>query len=211
MGWKKVARISVSALLCLLILCSIIGMVLLGIGVKNADRTGTFNLFGNSWHLNKSTAMEPDIMQNDLVIVKHTDFSNIKPGDYAAFYYMEDGEEHLLIRKVESVENLLYTVSDNEGNVIEISAENSRFLGKATQRSAQLGQAVLFLQSEDGKMIFIGWTAGVALCLIGLTILFHLIWKNVWKNKKDGPTDLLTGESLSFDVEETVYLSKNNK
>ena len=208
MAWKKVVRISVSALLTLLILCSLIGMILLGIGVANAGRTGTFNLFGSSWHLNKSTAMEPDILQNDLVIVEHTDFSDIQVGDYAAFYFEEEGEEHLLIRKVENIDGLLYTVVDNEGGKIEISAENSRFLGKAVSRSEKLGRAVLFLQSEDGKMIFIGWTAGVALCLIGFTILFHLIWKNIAKKQSGLPADSLTGEALAYDEKEPVAIKE---
>ncbi len=199
MDWKKVTRISVSAVLSLLILCSIVGMVLLGVGVSNANKTGTFNLFGYSFHLNKSTAMEPDIMRNDLVVVRHADFSEIEAGDYAAFYYEEDGTEHLLVRKVEAVDGLTYRVADTSGNALDISAENARFLGIATQRSEALGQAVLFLQSEDGKMIFLGWTAGVAICLIGLTILFHLIWKMLAQQRSAGPADGITGEVLDFD------------
>ena len=134
MDWKKVTRISVSAVLSLLILCSIVGMVLLGVGVSNANKTGTFNLFGYSFHLNKSTAMEPDIMRNDLVVVRHADFSEIEAGDYAAFYYEEDGTEHLLVRKVEAVDgkSVVLVCGDDDrnqvtcaifGRVVECSTE----------------------------------------------------------------------------------------
>jgi hypothetical protein len=180
-------------------------MILLGIGVKNASHTGTFNLFGYSFHLNKSTAMEPDMLRNDLIVVKHANFSDITEGDYAAFYYLEEGEEHLLVRKVTAIDGLLYTVADTSGNTLELSAENCRFLGEATLRSAQLGQWVLFLQSEDGKMIFLGWAAGIALCAIGLSILFHVIWKALWI-QRHAPSDGITGEMLSFD--QPVEISK---
>ncbi len=199
MDWRKATRTGASAVLSLLIICSIAGMILLGIGMSNANKTGTFNLFGYSFHLNKSTAMEPDIMRNDLVVVRHGDFSEISVGDYAAFYYEEDGEEHLLVRRVRAVSGLTYRVADTNGGTLEISAENARFLGVAVQRSAALGQAVLFLQTEDGKMIFLGWTAGIAICLIGLTILFHVIWKLLAVQRREGPADGITGETLDFD------------
>lgn len=199
MDWRKATRTGASAVLSLLIICSIAGMILLGIGMSNANKTGTFNLFGYSFHLNKSTAMEPDIMRNDLVVVRHGDFSEISVGDYAAFYYEEDGEEHLLVRRVRAVSGLTYRVADTSGGTLEISAENARFLGVAVQRSAALGQAVLFLQTEDGKMIFLGWTAGIAICLIGLTILFHVIWKLLAVQRREGPADGITGETLDFD------------
>lgn len=208
MGWQKIVRVSVSAVLTLLILCSLVGMILLGVGVQNADKTGTFNLFGHSYHLNKSTDMEPDILKNDLISIEHLDFSDIQVGDYIAFYYTEaeTNEEHLLVRRVQAVNGLTYQVADTQGNVLEISAENSRFLGRAASRSATLGKAVTFLQTEDGKMIFLGWTAGIALCLFGLTILFHVIWKLLKAPK--GPSDGITGETLSFD--EPVTISKRN-
>ena len=202
MDWKKAVRIGASVLLTLLILCSLVGMILLGVGVHNADRTGTFNLFGRSYHLNKSADMEPDIMENDLIVIRHTDFSDIQPGDYIAFYYTDPAaadEEHLMVRRVESVDGLSYRVADTAGNVLELSAENCRFLGEATSRSAFLGTAVTFLQTEDGQMIFAGWTAGIAIFLLGLTILVHVLWKMVGAQQRSGPSDGITGEVLQFD------------
>lgn len=198
MDWKKVLRNVASILLILLILFSLIGMAILGTGVKNAGRTGTFNLFGKSYHLNKSRAMEPAIGQNELVVVEHTDFSSLKEGDFVAFFYTVSGEKYLLIRRLEKIDGLSYIMADTQGNTLEISAENCRILGRAVSRSASLGQMVLFLQSEDGRMIFYGWTFGAALFFIGLTILFHVLWKLV--NRQNAPgIDRITGEALAFD------------
>ncbi len=201
MNSKKIIQGCISGLLLLLVVLSLVGILMLWTGVHNADRTGTFNLFGYSFHLNKSTAMEPLMMRNDLIVVKHTNFSQIRENDFAAFYYQTEDGEHLLVRKVEKIDNLVYTVTDTAGGKLEISAENVRFLGKATSRSPKLGRAVLFLQTDDGKMIFLGWTAGIALCLVGLTILVHLIRKMLQKQSASpqSPADKITGEPLSFD------------
>lgn len=208
MGWQKIVRISVSAVLTLLILASVVGMVLLGTGIQNANKTGTFNLFGHSYHLNKSTDMEPDVLKNDLISIEHLDFADVQAGDYVAFYYMDETseEEHLLIRRVQATDGLSCQVADTKGNVLEITAENCRFLGRAASRSPSLGKAVTFLQTEDGKMIFLGWTAGIALCLLGLTLLFHVVWKLV--RAPQGPSDGITGEPLRFD--QPVTISKRN-
>ncbi len=201
-----VVRIIISVLLLLLILSCIVGMVFLGVGVGNANRTGTFNLFGHSFHLNKSNAMEPDISKNELVVVKHMPFSDLAEGDLVAFYVEEDGEEHLLIRRIEVINGITYTVADNEGTTMEISADTCRFLGKATSKSAALGKAVVFLQTEEGRMIFFGWTAGVTVFLLGFTILIHVLWKMIFGKplKPQGPIDALTGEPLSFDTPVTL-------
>ena len=206
----RVIRIVISVLLLLLILACLVGIAFLGTGVGNAGRTGTFNLFGRSFHLNKSDDMEPDILKNELVVVRHTDFSDLKTGDLAAFYFEEDGEEHLLIRRIQSIDGLSYVVADNAGNSLELSADTCRFLGKATSKSAALGQAVIFLQTEEGRMIFFGWTAGITVFLLGFTILIHVLWKMLRSRRAgpQGPVDALTGEPLSFDA--PISLSGSN-
>ena len=64
-----------------IILCSIVGLILLGIGVKNADRTGTFNLFGKSYHLMQSSDMARAIKNSDMIMVKHTAPTCFAQGD----------------------------------------------------------------------------------------------------------------------------------
>lgn len=198
----RIVRIVISALLTVLILLCMTGIILFGIGIRNADRTGTFNLFGRSFHLNKSTAMAPDIEKNELVVVRHMPFSELREGDFIAFYLQDGEEEHLLIRRLQSIQGITYTVADNNEEPFEISADTCRILGKATSKSAMLGQAVIFLQTSEGRMIFIGWTAGIAAFLLGLTILFHLLWKMLLPKPKEfsGPVDALTGKPLSFDA-----------
>lgn len=198
----RIVRIMISALLIVLILACMTGIIFFSVGVRNADRTGTFNLFGRSFHLNKSTAMAPDIEKNELVVVRHMPFSELREGDFVAFYLQDGKEEHLLIRRVQSIRGITYTVADNSEEPFEISADTCRILGKATSKSAMLGKAVIFLQTAEGRMIFFGWTAGVAAFLLGLTILFHLLWKMLFEKSKEnvGPVDALTGKPLSFDA-----------
>lgn len=197
---RQVARVVASGLLLAAIAACITGMLLLGVGVGNAGQTGTFNLFDRSFHLNKSDDMAPDLRKNDLVVVEHLSFAELKVDDFAAFYMEAEGEEHLLIRRITKVNGMTYTVADSAGEEFEISADSCRILGKATLKSEGLGQAVIFLQTADGRMIFIGWTAGIAVFLVGLTILLHVLWKLIFQKREgDGPVDELTGVPLSFD------------
>ena len=207
MDWKKAVRIGASAVLTLLILLSVLGMALLGAGVRNADQTGTFSLFGYSYHLNKSADMEPDILKNDLISIRQAEFSDVQPGDYIAFSYLDGQEQEIMVRRVQSVDSAVCQAVDTAGNVLELTAENCRLLGLAEGRSPSLGKAAVFLQTEDGKMIFMGWTAGIALLLLGLTLLFHVIWKLIGTPR--GPSDGITGVPLRFD--EPVRLPKRSR
>ena len=208
---SRIVRIVISALLILLILASLTGIFLFSAGVRNADQTGTFNLFGRSYHLNKSAAMSPNIEKNDLIVVRHMPFSSLREGDLMAFYMEEDGKEHLLVRRIQSIQGITYTVTDNADETLELSADTCRILGKATSKSAALGKAVIFLQTSEGRMIFFGWTIGITLLLLGLTILIHLLWKLLTGKAAvpPGPVDALTGQPLSFD--EPISLEKSGK
>ena len=161
-----------------IILCSIIGLILLGIGVKNADRTGTFNLFGRSYHLMQSGDMAPSINNKDMIIVKHDPPTSFAQGDLVAFYQEKDGVDHLLVRRLLQVNGVEYVVADEAGTQVILSAEDTRFLGTVQSKSAVLGKAVLFLQSEDGKPIFLWWSFGILFFVVGLSILLHVILKN---------------------------------
>ena len=123
----------------------------------------------------------------------------------------EDGKEHLLIRRIQSIKGITYTVTDNTDETLELSADTCRILGRAISKSASLGKAVIFLQTSEGRMIFCGWTLGITLFLLGLTILVHLLW-NLLSGKagaSKGPVDALTGQPLSFD--EPISLKKPGK
>ena len=60
-------------------------------------------------------------------------------------------------------------------------------------------------------MIFCGWTIGITLFLLGLTILIHLLWKLLTGKAAvpPGPVDALTGQPLSFD--EPISLERSGK
>lgn len=161
-----------------IILCSIVGLVLLGIGVKNADRTGTFNLFGRSYHLMQSNDMAPSIHDSDLIIVKHAPPTSFAQGDLVAFYQEKDGVDHLLVRRLLQINGVEYIVADEAGTQVTLSAEDTRFLGTVRSKSALLGKAVLFLQSDGGKSMFLWWSFGILFFVVGLTILLHVVFKN---------------------------------
>ncbi len=161
-----------------IILCSIVGLILLGIGVKNADRTGTFNLFGRSYHLMQSSDMAPSINDNDMIVVKHAPATSFAQGDLVAFYQEKDGADHLLVRRLLQVNGAEYVVADEAGTQVTLSVEDTRFLGTVQSKSALLGKAIVFLQSEDGKSIFLWWSFGILFFVVGLTILLHVIFKN---------------------------------
>ena len=161
-----------------IILCSMIGLILLGIGVKNADRTGTFNLFGKSYHLMQSNDMAPLISNNDMIVIKHAPPTSFAQGDLVAFYQEKDGIDYLMVRRLLQVNGVEYIISNEEGAQFSLSAEETRFLGTVQSKSAFLGRAVVFLQSEDGKIMFLWWSFGILFFIVGLTILLHVIFKN---------------------------------
>lgn len=99
-------------------------------------------------------------------------------GDLVAFYQEKDGVDHLLVRRLLQVNGVEYVVADEAGTQVILSAEDTRFLGTVQSKSAVLGKAVLFLQSEDGKPIFLWWSFGILFFVVGLSILLHVILKN---------------------------------
>ena len=126
----------------------------------------------------QSSDMAPSINNSDMIIVKHAPPTSFAQGDLVAFYQEKDGVDHLLVRRLLQVNGVEYIVADEAGAQITLSAEETRFLGTVQSKSALLGKAVLFLQSEDGKPIFLWWSFGILFFVVGLTILLHVIFKN---------------------------------
>ena len=171
---------NVFAIVCsFIILCSIIGLILLGIGVKNADKTGTFNIFGKSYHLMQANDMSPVIEENGMIVVKHTAPTSFSQGDVVAFYYGEADEQYILIRRLTKMDGMKYTLADQKGKEMVISASETRFLGIVDSKSAFFGKMVLFLQSEDGKTIFLWWSLGILFFIVGVAMMLHVIMKNM--------------------------------
>ena len=184
------------AFICVIVIViSVIGMAFLGLGVKNADKTGTFNLFGKSYHLMQADDMSPVIDLNDMIVVKHCSPTSFKKGDLIAFYYEQfEDEEHILIRRLSDVDGMEYTLTDEKGNKMLVSAEKTRFLGTVDSRSAAPGKMVSNLQAEGGKSVFLWWSLGILFFVTGVTMLLHVIIKN-----KNSEPDGFDFDSVEFD------------
>ena len=186
---------SIIAVICsIIIIFSVIGMAFLGIGVKNADKTGTFNLFGKSYHIMQADDMSPVIDMNDMIVVKHCSPTSFKRGDLIAFYYEQFEDEHILIRRLSDIDGMEYTLTDEKGNKMLVSAEKTRFLGIVDSRSAALGKMVSNLQAEGGKSVFLWWSLGILFFVAGVTMLLHVIIKN-----KNSEPDGFDFDSVEFD------------
>ncbi len=194
-GKKSQGFKSIIAVICsIIIIISVIGMALLGIGVKNADKTGTFNLFGKSYHLMQADDMSPVIDLNDMIVVKHCSPTSFKKGDLIAFYYEQFEDEHILIRRLSDIDGMEYTLSDEKGNKMLVSAEKTRFLGTVSSKSAALGKMVSNLQTSGGKSVFLWWSLGILFFVAGVTMMLHVIIKN-----KNGEPDGFDFDSVEFD------------
>ncbi len=178
----------------MIIIISVIGMALLGIGVKNADKTGTFNLFGKSYHLMQADDMSPIINLNDMITVKHCSPTSFKKGELIAFYYEQAEDEHILVRRLSDIDGMEYTLTDEKGNKMLVSAEKTRFLGVVDSKSVALGKMVRSLQTEGGKSTFLWWSLGILFFVAGVTMLLHVIIKN-----RDNEPDGFDFDSIEFD------------
>ncbi len=168
-----------------IILCSIIGLIILVIGANNADKTGTFNIFGKSYHLMQSNDMEPVINNNEMIVVKHIPSTSFIEGDLVAFYYEQFNGEYLLVRRLEKIDGMDYFLLNEKNEEIIISAGDTRFLGIVTSKSAFLGKMLVSLQSKDGKMIFIWWSLGILFFIAGITMMIHVILKNKYEEPEE--------------------------
>ncbi|MEG2597726.1 MAG: S24/S26 family peptidase, partial [Oscillospiraceae bacterium] len=196
----------------IVILFSVIGMILLGIGVKNADRTGTFNLFGRSYHLMQSEEMAPAINNEDMIVVKHTPATSFQQGDLVAFYQEQDGKDHLMVRRLLAADGTDFVLADEAGNQVMLSATDTRFLGTVGSKSAILGKAVLFLQSDDGKAMFLWWCFGILFFIIGITILAHVILKNKRLNEENQNVQVLEEDDFHLiDVDQPVHFDYDDR
>lgn len=182
-------RAAVTVLNIALIVVGLLAMLVLGLGTAGAKNGGTFGLFGRSYHLNQSEQMSPVIEKNDLVAIRKADPTDFQLGDLIAYYQEDAGKDYLLIRRLVSIAGSEYYLEDGEGEQTIVDANETRFLGKVTSRSPKLGTAVQFLQSKDGKKIYLWWTASLLFLLIGVIVLLHVIVKNMGRGDDDEDED----------------------
>lgn len=173
------AKAAVTVLNIVLVLLGLIAMLVLAVGTIGAKSNGTFGLFGRSYHLNQSEQMSPMIEKNDLVTIRETAPTSFQMGDLIAYYHEEEGKDYLIIRKLVGMVGSEYYLEDGDGVQTVVNASETWFLGKVESRSPKLGTAVQFLQSKEGKKIYLWWTVSLLFLLIGIIMLLHVILKNV--------------------------------
>ena len=183
------AKIAVTILNMALILVGIAAMLILALGTVGARNGETFALFGRSYHLNQSDQMSPVIEKNDLITVRGAAPTSFRMGDLIAYYQEDGGKDYLVIRKLVGMVGSEYYLEDGDGVQTVVDAGTTRFLGTVEARSPKLGVAVQFLQSKEGKKIYLWWTVSLLFLLIGAITLLHVILKNAGRRESEEDED----------------------
>jgi len=183
------AKIAVTILNVALILAGIVMMLVLAVGTVGAKSGGTFGLFGRSYHLNQSEQMSPLIEKNDLITVRSAAPTSFRMGDLIAYYQEDGGKDYLIIRKLVGMVGSEYYLEDGDGVQTIVDAGTTHFLGTVEARSPKLGVAVQFLQSKEGKKIYLWWTVSLLFLLIGAITLLHVIVKNAGRRDSEEEED----------------------
>ena len=182
-------RTAITALNTILVLLGLTAVLLLSMGTLGARSGGTFSLFGRSFHLNQSDQMSPMVEKGDLVMIRNMAPTSFQMGNLIAYYQRADGKDYLIIRELVGMVGSDYYLEDGEGNQTIVAAGETRFLGRVESRSPKLGLAVQFLQSREGKNIYLWWTASLLFLLIGIIVLLHVILKNIGPKETDEEVD----------------------
>ena len=181
----QAVRAAVTVLNLALIAVGLVAMLVLALGTAGARNEGTFGLFGRSYHLNQSEQMSPFIEKNDLIAVRKTAPTSFQMGDLIAYYQTDGGRDYLIIRKLVGMVGSEYYLEDGKGEETVLDAGKARFLGVVESRSPKLGNAVQFLQSKEGKKIYLWWTGSLLFLLIGVIVLLHVILKNAGRRDEE--------------------------
>lgn len=161
-----------TAVNCLLIVLILLFCVVLALG---SFRSGSFNLFGCSWHYYQSDAMTGEIDRNELIAINDDQPADFQPDDIIAFYADDvSGRQVIQIARLLSVNNDEYTVSESDGEPFILSSRETVFIGTVTFHSKMLGNLVQQMRTKEGRQIFLGWSVAILMFACGLTILLHV-------------------------------------
>jgi len=182
-------RTAITAVNTALVVLGILMIALLAAGTLKAKSSGTFGLFGRSFHLNQSDQMSPVVEKSDLVVIRNMSPTSFQLGNLIAYYQQEDNKNYLIIRELVGMVGSDYYLEDGQGNQTIVAAGTTQFLGRVEAKSAKLGLAVQFLQSKEGKSIYLWWTASLLFLLTGVIVLLHVILKNIGVRETDDDVD----------------------
>ena len=148
-------------------------------------RSGSFSIFGCSWHYYQSDAMAGEIERNELIAINNDQPADFQPDDIVAFYADDaSGRQVIQIARLLSVNGDEYTlVEAADGEPFVLSSRETVFVGTVAFHSERLGNLVQQMRTREGRQIFFGWSVAVLMFACGLTILLH-----VQRERRLGPS-----------------------
>lgn len=195
---RFIRNVIVSVFNCLILIFGVVLTMLLITGTKAAKEGGTFSVGGYNFYLNKSEGITEEIEKNDLVVIKKGDVTSFRIGDTVAFFYDYGGERKLTLKEFAGVVETEILVTDTLGETYTVPSAQTEFLGTVAFHSSFFGNAVRFLQTDDGKVIFLWWCGGLTAFAIGLNLLSFVIDKNLTKKELSVPEE----EEISLELDE---------
>lgn len=179
MNKKQIFSLIGNIIYWLLLFFSICILIFGIIGQKNNKQ---LKLFGYSFSVVVTPSMEDTINVNDIIIVKDSDFKEIKEQDIIV-YYNSSANINVVHRVIKiNDDGSLVTKGDNNSSPDSIFTTEANYIGKVVSYGSYLGLGKLLTNSKS--VIFI------VLILIFLYILIINI-KNIFKINKEKNEEIL--------------------
>ena len=122
-----------------------------------------------------SGSMEPTIKIGDLILVHSVDSTSLKKGDVVCYLYSGKAVTHRILEITQDAEGRIQYVTQGDANNVRddqaVRPEQIQGIYKG-ERFSGLGQAILFMQSTQGMVLFI-------LC----PLFLFLIW-DLWRRRQ---------------------------
>lgn len=175
---EKKKRISfrsiLNVLLCaILIPIILINLVLILRGYMHPEELP--GIFGIKPAVVLSSSMEPTINIGDLILVHSVDSASLKKGDVVCYLYSGKAVTHRILEITQDAEGRIQYVTQGDANNVRddqaVRPEQIQGIYKG-ERFSGLGQAILFMQSTQGMVLFI-------LC----PLFLFLIW-DLWRRRQ---------------------------
>lgn len=175
---EKKKRISfrsiLNVLLCaILIPIILINLVLILRGYLHPEELP--GIFGIKPAVVLSGSMEPTIKIGDLILVHSVDSASLKKGDVVCYLYSGKAVTHRILEITQDAEGRIQYVTQGDANNVRddqaVRPEQIQGIYKG-ERFSGLGQAILFMQSTQGMVLFI-------LC----PLFLFLIW-DLWRRRQ---------------------------
>ncbi len=168
--WKIIC-----AVVCVIVLPLIIFNVVL-VAKSMADKENLPTIFGYAPTAVISGSMTPTFNENDIIIIKEVEVSELKAKEDIICFKEEDKYVTHRLLRIEEVdgETRYYTGGDFTGSEDEHYVLAEQIQGKYVYKIAGLGGVIMFLQTPYGLILTV-------IALIMLYVLGELIWE--WREE----------------------------